>query len=87
MNVSELYVHDLISIYSLHTGCCAPCKVELDTLVHKKRREFYINSKKRASVYKSISSDRNPAPGWKPRGVLVAHLHEHQVKIYHYSRN
>ena len=54
--------------------------MELDTLIQKKRQEFYINSKKRASVYKSISNDRNPAPGWKPRGVLVAHLHEHQVK-------
>ena len=73
---------DFISetIYTLFTGCCAPCKLELDALVLKKRQEYFINSKRRASICQSTSSDQYPVPGWKPKGVLVAHLHEHQVK-------
>ena len=65
---------------TLLTGCCAPCKLELDALVLKKRQEYFINSKRRASICQSTSSDQYPVPGWKPKGVLVAHLHEHQVK-------
>ena len=65
--------------FQILTGCCAPCKVELDSLVLKKRQEFFVNSRRRASLWKSMSNDQYPGPGWKPKGVLVAHLHEHQV--------
>ena len=65
---------------ALLTGCCAPCKLELDALVLKKRQEYFINSKRRASISQSTSNDQYPGPGWKPKGILAAHLHEHQVK-------
>ena len=68
------------TIYNLLTGCCAPCKLDLDALVLKKRQEYFINSRRRASIGQSMSDDQYPGPGWKPKGILVAHLHEHQVK-------
>ena len=61
-------------------GCYAPCKIEFDKLVEKKRYEFHVNSKKMSSVTKTTADDQHPSPGWKPKGQLIAHLHEHQVR-------
>ena len=47
--------------------------------MEKKRCEYHVNSKKKSSIAKSISEDQNPTIAWKPKGQLVAHLHEHQV--------
>ena len=47
--------------------------------MEKKRCEYHVNSKKKSSIAKSISEEQNPTIAWKPKGQLVAHLHEHQV--------
>jgi hypothetical protein len=56
----------------------APCKVELDELVNKKKIEF--GQKSRGKVGTILSERMNSISGWRPKGVLVAHLHEHQVR-------
>jgi len=56
----------------------APCKIELDDLISKKKREF--GQKSRGKIGAAVSERMNSISGWKPKGMLVAHLHEHQVK-------
>ena len=56
----------------------APCKIELDDLISKKKREF--GQKSRGKIGAVVSERMNSISGWKPKGMLVAHLHEHQVK-------
>ena len=69
----------LYSLLTLIVGYTTSCKVELDNLVERKRSEFLINSRKQSSISKSISGDQHPTQDWRPKGQLVAHLHEHQV--------
>jgi hypothetical protein len=57
----------------------AACKLELDETIGKKRREFGITTRKRMSIEKGMADRNYPNVSWKPKGILVAHLHEHKV--------
>lgn len=59
----------------------SPCKVELEEAISKKRCEFAINTRKRMTIEQGLSDRNFPPSGWRPKGVLVAHLHEHQGGI------
>jgi hypothetical protein len=55
--------------------------VALDNLLRKKRGEFLLNARKRNQLGYQVSSDRHvPPPGWRPKGQLRAHMHEHDVR-------
>ena len=72
--------HQIIALLTLTIGHYAPCKIEFDNLLETKRAEFMINSRTRSSIIRSQSEDKHPPPAWRPKGQLVAHLHEHQVR-------
>ena len=70
----------LLHVFTFFIGHYAPCKIEFDNLVEAKRAEFVINSRTKGSIIRSQSEDKHPPPAWRPKGQLVAHLHEHQVQ-------
>ena len=55
----------------------APCKIMLKKLFSEKKGEFNSIAARRERV-DSIASNVAGRGGWKPRGVLVAHLAEHK---------
>lgn len=57
----------------------AACKLELDDTLSKKRCEYAINTRKRRNIERGLTDKNYPHSLWKPKGILVAHLHEHQV--------
>lgn len=59
----------------------APCKIEFDRLVERRRHEFALTSKKRAQLESGAGDRGSPGQGWRPRGALIAHLHEHERGI------
>ena len=64
------------------------CRVALGLLVGKKRAEYQVNSTKSTNIETGLASRSCPPAGWRPKGYLVAHLHEHQVQMSspHYLR-
>lgn len=58
----------------------APCQRELNDLVSKKKIEFGQKSRGKLGII--LSERLNSVSGWRPKGILVAHLHEHQVVTY-----
>ncbi|XP_068243849.1 phosphoinositide 3-kinase regulatory subunit 4 isoform X3 [Palaemon carinicauda] len=61
--------------------CLATCKQELNCLVAMKREEHLECLKKRRVLETLAWDTRLPPPGWKPRGHLIAHLHEHRGAV------
>ena len=57
----------------------APCKLELEETVSKKRVEFAVNTRKRRNIERGLTDRNYPGSSWKPKGALIAHLHEHKV--------
>ena len=57
----------------------APCKLELEETVSKKRVEFAVNTRKRKNIERGLTDRNYPGSCWKPKGSLIAHLHEHKV--------
>ncbi len=57
------------------------CKLELRQLVAKKREEF-ASDQLTKDLLDSLAWESKPAAsGWKPKGLLVAHLHEHRGAV------
>lgn len=61
--------------------CVSSCKQEMENLVTMKREEHLVCVKKRRALETLAWDTRLPPPGWKPRGHLVAHLHEHRGAV------
>ncbi|XP_077998060.1 phosphoinositide 3-kinase regulatory subunit 4-like [Glandiceps talaboti] len=59
----------------------AGCKLELRKLVHKKREQYMHDAATKTLIEDAIFESKPPPPGWKPKGLLVAHLHEHKAAI------
>ena len=59
----------------------APCKLELEETVSKKRVEFAVNTRKRRNIERGLTDRNYPGSSWKPKGALIAHLHEHKVNF------
>ncbi|XP_070561673.1 phosphoinositide 3-kinase regulatory subunit 4-like isoform X2 [Ptychodera flava] len=59
----------------------AGCKLELRKLVHKKRDQYLNDTATKMLIEDAIFESKPPPPGWKPKGLLVAHLHEHKAAV------
>ena len=62
------------------------CKVALDQLIEKKRAEYQVNARKNTNIEIGMTGKSCPPSGWRPKGYLVAHLHEHQGYISKLTR-
>ena len=59
----------------------AQCRLDLRTLVHRRRDQYCADVATR-DLLEGISWDSRPPPtNWKPKGLLVAHLHEHKGPV------
>ncbi|KAK2148717.1 hypothetical protein LSH36_486g02011 [Paralvinella palmiformis] len=59
----------------------ASCKVELRNLVYNKRDQYMDDLLAREILDTTPWEIRTPPPSWKPKGKLVAHLHEHRGAV------
>ncbi|KAL1417642.1 hypothetical protein MTO96_026690 [Rhipicephalus appendiculatus] len=57
---------------------CLSCQAELQLLLNKKRTEFAREQTVREAIDDPAREDRPLPPKWRPRGTLVAHMHEHK---------
>eukprot|EP00058_Branchiostoma_floridae_P025412 XP_002610902.1 hypothetical protein BRAFLDRAFT_115340 [Branchiostoma floridae] len=59
----------------------ATCKMELRRLVQHKREQFAADMAKKTLMETSVWETKSPPLGWRPKGQLVAHLHEHKASV------
>ncbi|XP_057691095.1 phosphoinositide 3-kinase regulatory subunit 4 [Corythoichthys intestinalis] len=57
------------------------CKVELQQLVQQKRDQCSAERMAKQMMESAEWESRPPPPGWHPKGLLVAHLHEHKAAV------
>ncbi|XP_061885756.1 phosphoinositide 3-kinase regulatory subunit 4 [Entelurus aequoreus] len=57
------------------------CKAELQQLVQQKRDQCSAERKAKQMMESAEWESRPPPPGWHPKGLLVAHLHEHKAAV------
>ena len=59
----------------------ASCKMELRRLVAKKRDQYTADISRKLLIEDTAFEAKVPSPNWKPKGLLVAHLHEHKAAV------
>uniref|UniRef100_A0A3Q3FLN7 non-specific serine/threonine protein kinase n=1 Tax=Labrus bergylta TaxID=56723 RepID=A0A3Q3FLN7_9LABR len=57
------------------------CKTELQQLVQQKREQCSAERMAKQMLESAEWESRPPPPGWHPKGLLVAHLHEHKAAV------
>ncbi|MBN3325899.1 PI3R4 kinase, partial [Atractosteus spatula] len=57
------------------------CKTELQQLVQQKREQCSAERMTQQMMESAEWETRPPPPGWHPKGLLVAHLHEHKSAV------
>uniref|UniRef100_A0AAQ5XHK1 non-specific serine/threonine protein kinase n=1 Tax=Amphiprion ocellaris TaxID=80972 RepID=A0AAQ5XHK1_AMPOC len=57
------------------------CKAELQQLVQQKREQCSAERMAKHMMESAEWESRPPPPGWHPKGLLVAHLHEHKAAV------
>lgn len=57
------------------------CRADLQTLVQMKREQSSAERLAKALMESAEWESRPPPPGWHPKGLLVAHLHEHKAAV------
>nr|XP_020473104.1 phosphoinositide 3-kinase regulatory subunit 4 isoform X2 [Monopterus albus] len=57
------------------------CKTELQQLVQQKREQCSAERMAKQMMESAEWESRPPPPGWHPKGLLVAHLHEHKAAV------
>ncbi|XP_051157774.1 phosphoinositide 3-kinase regulatory subunit 4 isoform X2 [Leptopilina boulardi] len=77
-----------INDHSLHERSyiqyrCAPCRLELRQLTYRKQEQYAaaLRAQHWADNIAWQNGSRLLPNGWRPRGALVAHLHEHRAAI------
>ncbi|XP_071952939.1 phosphoinositide 3-kinase regulatory subunit 4-like [Antedon mediterranea] len=59
----------------------AACRIQLRKIVAKKR-EQYQSSETRQRLIEYVTIDTKvPQDNWRPKGLLIAHLHEHKASV------
>lgn len=58
----------------------AKCKQAVRRLAFFKRDQ-YVSDMKRKTLFNYVVENRGKQTGWKPKGQLVAHLHEHKAGV------
>ncbi|XP_014671678.1 PREDICTED: phosphoinositide 3-kinase regulatory subunit 4-like [Priapulus caudatus] len=59
----------------------APCKLEFKRLLARKREQWAADTITHELVSGALWDGKFPSPRWRPRGLLVAHLHEHRGAV------
>ncbi len=59
----------------------AACKLELRNLVYHKREQFSSDQLTKDALDTAALDALPPPANWKPKGQLVAHLHEHRGAV------
>ncbi|XP_068613277.1 phosphoinositide 3-kinase regulatory subunit 4 [Brachionichthys hirsutus] len=57
------------------------CRAELQQLVQQKREQCSAERIAKQMMESAEWESRPPPPGWHPKGLLVAHLHEHKAAV------
>ncbi|XP_029445209.1 phosphoinositide 3-kinase regulatory subunit 4 [Rhinatrema bivittatum] len=57
------------------------CKTELQQLVQQKREQCSAERITKQMMENAEWESKPPPPGWRPKGLLVAHLHEHKSPV------
>uniref|UniRef100_A0A8C1JCL0 non-specific serine/threonine protein kinase n=1 Tax=Cyprinus carpio TaxID=7962 RepID=A0A8C1JCL0_CYPCA len=57
------------------------CKAELQQLVQQKREQCNAERMTKQMMESAEWESKPPPPGWHPKGLLVAHLHEHKSAV------
>ncbi|XP_026139558.1 phosphoinositide 3-kinase regulatory subunit 4 isoform X1 [Carassius auratus] len=57
------------------------CKAELQQLVQQKREQCNAERMAKQMMESAEWESKPPPPGWHPKGLLVAHLHEHKSAV------
>ncbi|XP_023385897.1 phosphoinositide 3-kinase regulatory subunit 4 isoform X2 [Pteropus medius] len=57
------------------------CKTELQQLIQQKREQCNAERIAKQMMENAEWESKPPPPGWRPKGLLVAHLHEHKFAV------
>lgn len=57
------------------------CQIELSELIKKKIDELHMDQVTKDLSNRVVWDKKFPQPSWKPKGLLVAHLHEHHSAV------
>ncbi|KAL0276782.1 UNVERIFIED_CONTAM: hypothetical protein PYX00_004283 [Menopon gallinae] len=60
---------------------CAPCRSDLRRLIARKQELYVSMARSRELAEQAAWAPHIPPPGWRLRGSLVAHLHEHRGSV------
>lgn len=80
-------INSLMNDHSLHERSyiqyrCAPCRLEVRQLTYRKQEQHtaILKAKRWANNFCEAGSTSMPKD-WRPRGIPVAHLHEHRAAV------
>ncbi|NXC16283.1 PI3R4 kinase, partial [Corythaeola cristata] len=66
---------------SAHHLRITTCKTELQQLIQQKREQCNAERLAKQMMENAEWESKPPPPGWRPKGLLVAHLHEHKSAV------
>ncbi|NXV78451.1 PI3R4 kinase, partial [Atlantisia rogersi] len=66
---------------SAHQLRVTTCKTELQQLIQQKREQCNAERLAKQMMENAEWESKPPPPGWRPKGLLVAHLHEHKSAV------
>ncbi|NWZ60140.1 phosphoinositide 3-kinase regulatory subunit 4 [Haliaeetus albicilla] len=66
---------------SAHQLRITTCKTELQQLIQQKREQCNAERLAKQMMENAEWESKPPPPGWHPKGLLVAHLHEHKSAV------
>ncbi|KAL2307628.1 hypothetical protein Nmel_000601 [Mimus melanotis] len=66
---------------SAHQLRITTCKTELQQLIQQKREQCNAERLAKQMMENAEWESKPPPPGWRPKGLLVAHLHEHKCAV------
>ena len=66
-------------VFAFFAACRAACKIELEETISKKRFQYAMTYRQRRNIERGLDVKNFPASSWRPKGTLIAHLHEHEV--------
>ncbi|NXR15941.1 PI3R4 kinase, partial [Semnornis frantzii] len=66
---------------SAHQLRVTTCKSQLQQLIQQKREQCNAERLAKQMMENAEWESKPPPPGWRPKGLLVAHLHEHKSAV------
>ena len=68
-----------LELFASFSAYRAACKIELEETISKKRFQYAMTYRQRRNIERGLDVKNFPASSWRPKGTLIAHLHEHEV--------